>query len=178
MFSLLYLSTCQADRRNHTSMTGTSHSFTNDSKAIMSESMSYDLGQLTIVPHYYRHIDKVPYPIACSPYHAHSSERSVCPWKFQKNIDQNRIPREITEAVCRVRNTEVCGQSTASRHVIRNGCEKHECREVKYYITVLRRISPDSNHYVEILEPVSAGCTCMCSELKPVPPARRATICD
>ncbi|CAG2235239.1 unnamed protein product [Mytilus edulis] len=155
----------------------TLNSLTNETKAIMAENMDYRQGQLPFIPDSYKHITETNYPITCDPSYVHMAERSTCPWRFQKNVDNNRIPVEITEAVCRVRNTNACGSTTTGLQNIRNGCEKQECREVKYYTKVLRRYSADIDEYREVFEPISAGCTCMCSELKHIPDTGRNSMC-
>lgn len=143
----------------------------------MAENMDYRQGQLPFIPDSYKHITETNYPITCDPSYVHMAERSTCPWRFQKNVDNNRIPVEITEAVCRVRNTNACGSTTTGLQNIRNGCENQECREVKYYTKVLRRYSADIDEYREVFEPISAGCTCMCSELKHIPDTGRNSMC-
>lgn len=151
----------------------------NETEALMAEGMNYDEGQLPLlIPGEYRQITRVELPISCDPGYVEMAERSTCPWRFQKNIDENRIPREITEAVCRASNSGVCGRATSRNQTIRNGCRKHECREVKYFTKVLRRFSPNTNEYREVLEPISAGCTCMCSALRPFSHSGRNRMCQ
>ena len=162
------------------SNTRTLQTLTEESTAILSHGMDYAEGQLPFISENFKQINKSNMPIECDRYFVHMSERSVCPWKFQKNIDNNRIPREITEAVCRAKNTAACGTATVGLQTVRNGCLKHECREVKYFTKVLRRNSTveSEKQFIPVLEPISAGCTCMCSELKRMTNLQRLRMCD
>ena len=80
-----------------------------------------------------------------------------------KKVDENRIPKEITEAVC-------------SKHYIKlkkRGKACH-CKEIKYYTYVLRKTTraPNNSMHQSILEPTSAGCACV----NPTSDRRRITM--
>lgn len=79
-------------------------------------------------------------------YHITLAESASCPWYYRKNIDENRVPRELMEAKCACR-CSVHGPN----------CARATCREVYRYVTVLRRSS--CTEVVEVIEPISVGCT-------------------
>ena len=75
------------------------------------------------------------------------SQRSVCPWIFRRNIDNNRVPRTLYDVKC------------ACKRAI--GLNRAKCKPVFSYMKVLRRKGCVNGiyEYIEIIEPVSVGCT-------------------
>ena len=57
-----------------------------------------------------------------------TNELASCPWIFVKNVDNDRVPRELWEAQCVCR----CGLHDAD-------CLMYRCAPVYTYVTVLRR---------------------------------------
>lgn len=127
---------------------------TRASKAIMpGEIMDYQQGELAFVNQRYINITRNPVPGQnCGGLGSFVplAARSSCPWKFVLNVDNLRVPREIFEAKC---ITPTCNSS------LMTGCLDQSCKEVKQFTWVKR--GPRSN-MVDILEPISVGCTCAC----------------
>ena len=75
-----------------------------------------------------------------------TNQLASCPWIFVKNVDNDRVPRELWEAQCVCR----CGLRDAD-------CLMYRCAPVYTYVTVLRR------HTCTIVRkevfPLRVGCT-------------------
>lgn len=139
-----------------------------ETKAILpGEVLNYQQGQLALIPQRYINITRVD-EISCIPMSSYApiAQRSSCPWKFVKNIDNNRDPKEIYEAVCRTRQ---CIGSMMSN------CEKQSCEEIKHFTSVKRKAG--ENTFIKILEPISVGCTCACESMTTTFPIERMTMC-
>ncbi|VDI54822.1 Hypothetical predicted protein, partial [Mytilus galloprovincialis] len=125
--------------------------------------MSYANGELKSINQSFVNIKRRPlYPSKCRVqlnYQGYS-QRALCPWTFVRNIDENRIPREITEAKClkKFRLGKTC-----------------QCTEIKFYTYVLRTVINNDGAYQNksMLEPISAGCACI---LKRPPSRKRITM--
>lgn len=133
-------------------------SLRNESEAILpGHILSYQHGQLPTVGRIFQNIVKESIPLDCSlaDVYNHISKRSSCPWRFELNVDENRIPREIFEAKCRTRH---CSGSVIG------GCELQRCEEIKHFTFVKRRVSEST--FKSILEPIAVGCTCACKKWK------------
>ena len=77
---------------------------------------------------------------------------SSCPSKFVTNMDNNRRPEVMTEAIC--------ARSCCSGYT---SCVSYRCQEILYYVPVLRRTAcvNEIYQYEQIVESFGAGCTCM-----------------
>ncbi|KAL3857118.1 hypothetical protein ACJMK2_011813 [Sinanodonta woodiana] len=82
--------------------------------------------------------------------HLHST--SVCPWYFVKNVDNNRKPEVLVEAMC------ACSDLDMS-HVGING-KRIRCRSVPMFLRVLRRTGCKDGLYTYrfVWEKISVGC--------------------
>ncbi|CAG2235244.1 unnamed protein product [Mytilus edulis] len=116
--------------------------------------MSYANGELKSINQSFVNIKRRPlYPTKCDVQLNYKtySQRALCPWTFVRNIDENRIPREITEAKC-------LKEPVTDQH--KKTCR---CKEIKFYTYVLRTVINNDGVYQNrsILEPISAGCACI-----------------
>lgn len=75
-----------------------------------------------------------------------TNEVGTCPWTFGKNVDNDRVPRELWEAKCACR----CGLHRAD-------CLQYRCVPVYTYVTVLRR--KNCTTVTQEIFPLSVGCT-------------------
>lgn len=75
-----------------------------------------------------------------------TNEVGICPWTFGKNVDNDRVPRELWEAKCACR----CG-------LRRTDCLQYRCVPVYTYVTVLRR--KNCTNVTQEIFPLSVGCT-------------------
>lgn len=75
-----------------------------------------------------------------------TNEVGTCPWTFGKNVDNDRVPRELWEAKCACR----CGLHRAD-------CLQYRCVPVYTYVTVLRR--KNCTNVTQEIFPLSVGCT-------------------
>lgn len=75
-----------------------------------------------------------------------TNEVGTCPWTFGKNVDNDRVPRELWEAKCACR----CG-------LRRTDCLQYRCVPVYTYVTVLRR--KNCTNVTQEIFPLSVGCT-------------------
>ena len=77
-------------------------------------------------------------------------DRSYCPWYNQIQHDKNRYPPDIAQARCRCKESIALGG-------------KSECREVRYFMMVLRNTGSYGSDGLFIYKPclqfVSVGCT-------------------
>lgn len=77
-------------------------------------------------------------------------KRTKCPWTYEVDVDNNRLPKRITRAVC------------ACRH-----CHRGRCVPVMTYEPVVRRECDNVTgvfRYRKYLEQVPAACVCVASE--------------
>ncbi|KAK3609476.1 hypothetical protein CHS0354_022234 [Potamilus streckersoni] len=77
---------------------------------------------------------------------------SLCPWYFVKNVDSNRKPEVLVEAMC------ACSDLDMSNNVI-NG-KRIKCRSVPVFLKVLRRTGCKDGVYTYrfVWERISVGC--------------------
>ena len=86
-------------------------------------------------------------------------ERAMCESGFYRNQDSNRKPEILYERRCESEFCRNCGH----RRRMRNG-KQNKCKEIIFYVKVLRRVGCDSEfkyEYNEVYEPLGAGCTCL-----------------
>ncbi|XP_021342183.1 interleukin 17-like protein [Mizuhopecten yessoensis] len=119
---------------------------------------SYNRGIIKGVPCIFNNITRelVSTSMTTQPNFVADMDRGVCPWRYHRNTDPNRIPNVLYEARCSATNCDGC--QTDSHNLSGN-----KCKEIYFYISVLRRVGCIDNvyRYSTVLEPLSAGCTCL-----------------